>query len=243
MRIIEDAAAEISVAEHADSPLLLRLWRQICLDRGWRAPHEVGPDARSKFLATLPAELCCSKKFDEAAASRWFSWEKAHDQKDMYHHTLLYAMIYAGVKQGWLTSADDVWKPKVQPSNVGDLVVASLDCAKDVVVLFVSCPSGAASSSSGCAPVAALEAAVAAKGVSAGDAVEGKATRHARGRLAPKAQGFANTFHACCYHMADQDLLHGRRIASLAFQAEALAHAETIKQLRSPESTMALYVN
>ena len=76
MRIIEDAAMEISVAEHADSPLLLRLWRQICLDRGWRAPHEVGPDARSKFLATLPAELCCAKKFDKAAASRWFSWKR-----------------------------------------------------------------------------------------------------------------------------------------------------------------------
>ena len=40
--------------------------------------------------------------------------------------------------------------------------------------------------------------------------------------------------------MADQDLLHGRRIASLAFQGEALAYADAITQLHSPESIMAL---
>eukprot|EP00972_Heterocapsa_arctica_P007024 1026808-Heterocapsa_arctica.AAC.1 len=109
MRLLETGALEVSRCMSPNDPLLMRLWHAICVDNGYDT-SQMDSASREEFLSNLPNRGVFSRKGKKASISRWFSFQHAHFQQDVDHHSKLLVGIYVGIKCGWLTKEDDVWK-------------------------------------------------------------------------------------------------------------------------------------
>lgn len=159
-RELQAAALDCSKTLKPNDPLLLRLWKEICLERNFESEDQCGEAARAEFLKELPECPAILHKGPKSSVSRWFSWNSAMKFQMPHHHTKLLVGVFLGVQKGWWKHYSELWG---SISTTAD----SASPAGTSTASSSSKSSGAASSSSGSASSSAASSSSAGPAVGA----------------------------------------------------------------------------